>query len=35
LHAEGDGPQRRYTRATVEALQDRVCRGIGAVTSNG
>jgi integrase len=35
LRTDGDGPKRRYPRATVEALQDRVCRGIGAVTSNG
>jgi hypothetical protein len=31
----GLGCARRYPRATVEALQDRVLRGIGASTSNG
>ena len=31
----GNGKSRRYPRATVEALQDQVCRGIGASTSNG
>jgi len=33
--AGGNGKARRYPRATVEAIQDRVCRGIGASTSNG
>ncbi len=31
----GNGKKRRYPRATVEALQDRVCRGINITTSNG
>jgi integrase/recombinase XerC len=35
LTAQGNGKARRYPRATVEALQDRFCRGIGASTSNG
>ncbi len=35
LQVAGNGKSRRYPRATVEALQDRVCRGIGISTSNG
>jgi len=35
LPAAGTGKARRYPRATVEALQERFCRGIGAGTSNG
>src|SRR5262245_28653592 len=35
LRAVGNGKARRYPRATVEALQDRLCRGIGISTSNG
>jgi hypothetical protein len=35
LAVEGNGRGRRYPRATVEALQDLVLRGIGASTSNG
>jgi hypothetical protein len=35
LEATGNGKARRYPRATVEALQDLLCRGIGASTSNG
>jgi integrase len=35
LAVEGNGKARRYPRATVEALQDRVLRGIGVSTSNG
>jgi integrase len=35
LSVAGQGKARRYPRATVEALQDRVCRGIGIATSNG
>ena len=31
----GNGKKRRYPRATVEALQERVCRGINITTSNG
>jgi hypothetical protein len=31
----GNGPQRRYPRATVERLQDIYCRGISIATSNG
>ena len=31
----GNGRARRYPRATVESLQDRLCRGIGISTSNG
>ena len=31
----GNGKKRRYPRATVETLQDRVCRGINITTSNG
>ena len=30
----GNGKKRRYPRATVETLQDRVCRGINITTSN-
>jgi integrase len=30
----GNGKKRRYPRATVESLQDRVCRGINITTSN-
>jgi integrase len=32
--AQGNGKRRRYPRATVEALLDRLCRGRGASTSN-
>src|SRR5262249_13856461 len=35
LEYSGDGWKRRYPRATVEALQGRVLRGIGIATSNG
>ena len=35
LVTTGNGKARRYPRATVEALQDRLCRGIGLSTSNG
>jgi integrase len=35
LAANGNGKARRYPRDTVEALQDRFCRGIGISTSNG
>jgi integrase len=35
LQVEGKGNARRYPRPTVEALQDRFCRGIGISTSNG
>jgi integrase len=35
LSVAGQGKARRYPRLTVEALQDRVCRGIGIATSNG
>jgi integrase len=35
LAAQGNGKARRYPRTTVEALQDRFCRGIGVSTSNG
>jgi integrase len=35
LAARGNGKARRYPLATVEALQDRFCRGIGVSTSNG
>jgi integrase len=35
LAAQGNGKARRYPRPTVEALQDRFCRGIGISTSNG
>ena len=35
LTALGNGKARRYPRATVEALQERICRGIGPSTSNG
>jgi integrase len=35
LAAPGNGRARKYPRATVEALQDRVLRGIGVSTSNG
>lgn len=31
----GNGPRRRYPRATVERLQDIYCRGISIATSNG
>jgi integrase len=34
LEAVGNGRARRYPRATVEALQDRFCRGAGVRTSN-
>jgi site-specific recombinase XerD len=32
--ARGNGKARRYSRGTVEALQDRLCRGAGLATSN-
>lgn len=32
--AEGNGKARRYPRATLEALQDQFCRGLGIATSN-
>src|SRR5262249_13013427 len=35
LAAQGNGKARRYPRTTVEALQDRSCRGIGVSTSTG
>jgi hypothetical protein len=35
LAVEGKGKARRYPFATVERLQDIVCRGIGISTSNG
>jgi integrase len=35
LEAKGKGKARRYHRSAVEALQDRLCRGIGIATSNG
>jgi integrase len=35
LAVEGNGKARRYPRATVEAVQDHLCRGIGVSTSNG
>ena len=35
LQATGQGKARRYRRETVEALQERFCRGIGVATSNG
>jgi integrase/recombinase XerC len=34
LDAEGQGKARRYPRATVEALQDRLCRGASVETTN-
>jgi integrase len=34
LDAEGKGKMRRYPRATVEALQDRLCRGVSMQTTN-
>ncbi len=34
LEATGKGKARRFPRATVEALQDRLCRGISVQTSN-
>jgi integrase/recombinase XerC len=34
LRGVGKGKARRYPRATVEALQERLCRGIGAATSS-
>jgi len=34
LEATGMGRRRRYPRGTVEALQDRLCRGPGIQTSN-
>jgi integrase len=34
LAAEGQGPSRRYPRATVEALRERAVRGASAQTSN-
>jgi integrase len=34
LDAVGEGKARRYPRATVEALQDRLCKGAGVETSN-
>lgn len=35
LVAKGNGKARKYPRTTVEALQDRLLRGIGISTSNG
>ena len=35
LEAVGAGKKRRYPRATVEALQGLLCRGVGVSTSNG
>jgi integrase len=35
LAAVGLGKARRFPRATIEALQDRLCRGISVQTSNG
>ncbi len=35
LEVKGTGKARRYPRPTVEALQERFCRGIGISTSNG
>lgn len=34
LQAKGNGKARRFPRATVEALQDRLCRGVGTQTTN-
>ncbi len=34
LDAEGQGRKRRYPRATVEALRDRLCRGVSMQTTN-
>src|SRR5439155_9679362 len=34
LHAEGNGKARRFARATVEALQDRLARGASVRTTN-
>jgi integrase len=34
LQARGQGKARRYHRSTVEALQARLCRGVGIPTSN-
>src|SRR5262245_8408997 len=34
LQATGHGKARRYPRATVEALRDRLCRGAGTETTN-
>ena len=34
LEAEGSGPARRYPRATVEALQELLCRGRSVQTAN-
>ena len=34
LAAEGQGKARRFPRATVEALQDRLCRGVSVETTN-
>jgi integrase len=34
LAAEGQGKARRYPRTTVEALQDRLCRGVSVQTTN-
>src|SRR5207244_4287100 len=35
LKATGKGKARRYPRDVVEALQDRLCRGLGLSTING
>src|SRR5437879_12672019 len=35
LTAKGRGKARKYPRATIEALQHRLLRGIGIATSNG
>lgn len=34
LQGDGKGKARRYSRATIETLQDRLCRGRGAATCN-
>src|SRR5262249_58871420 len=34
LAAEGNGKARRFPRATVEALQDRLARGVSVQTTN-
>jgi integrase len=34
LPASGNGKARRYSRAAVEALQERLCRGVGISTTN-
>jgi len=35
LAVDGNGKARRYPRSTVQALQDRFCRGMSISTSNG